>query len=122
MATFNASFLNPEVREAQTYSDPESGCQVYNDRQAFELCKKAYYLKQQEVAPAAVTSTTGSFDNSLELQQLRSDVAYLREQIDASQNFGNYALIISLCLGFLFVISLALVLFTFQKKKKRYDS
>ena len=47
MSVINFSNLNPEIREAQTYSDPESGCTVYNDRQAFESCKQAYYLKKQ---------------------------------------------------------------------------
>ena len=47
MPVFDASVLNPKIREMQTYYDPESGCQVYNDRQAFESCKQTYYLKIQ---------------------------------------------------------------------------
>ncbi|MFA5184684.1 MAG: hypothetical protein WC456_04135 [Patescibacteria group bacterium] len=119
MATFNASFLSPEIREMQTYKDPESGCQVYNDRQAFELCKQSFYLKKQTAVVVEATNTEARVDNSAELQQLRTELAYLRGHVDVSQNFNTSTLIILFFAGSLFVIFLLLVLLIFKKIWKK---
>ena len=119
MATFDASFLNSEIRDAQTYKNQESGCQVYNDRQAFELCKQSYYLKEQTAPVTVATNTESKIDNSIELQQLRLEVAYLRGRADVNQNFGTSTLIVSFFAGALFVIFLLLVLLIFKKIRKK---
>lgn len=115
MATFDASFLGPTLREALTYKDQESGCQVYNDRQAFELCKQTFYIKKQSDSLAEINNTDTKTDNVEELQQLRAEVAYLRDRVDFDRNDSNQEFIIPVCLGALFIIFFLAAIFIMIK-------
>lgn len=79
MPTFNMSFLNEEFRQLNTYTDEESGCRVYEDRQAFELCKQSYYLKKQTVN---TQPTNNNDETNQEIESLKIDNAKLQMKIE----------------------------------------
>ena len=89
MAIINVSELNPEIREMKTYSDSETGCYSYDDQQAFESCKQAYYLKeqneilsQQENVP--VLEQNNNIDQE-DIELMKSQIETMQQEIELQQ-------------------------------------
>lgn len=121
MPTFNVSELNKEIRDMRTYSDSETGCVVYDDRSAFEQCRQAYFLKQQNVIPSndtTVKNESPQIDNQLLIEntQLNTELLILQKDnanLILQNQMQKQFMIFSLC----FIIAISIILLVNKKRK-----
>ncbi len=118
-----AVFSLPHVKN---YYDEESGCNINNDRQAFELCKQSYYLKRQtEQNKSNNNSTNNQVTSSPEtidpkFEYINSELATLKQEINHIKSNGNnleisYSNLIYFSAGVLLMLLFFILLRLFRK-------